>query len=360
MTLNRCKKDSETSYLNETFLDINGDMIECKNGILFFASQDHFFTTANELNLMDIEAQAELNYLNDFKSQEVLFHEINEAEEEFYSVYYKGIDPGISVSELNAMGYEIKHSGLFNMYVEKGFIKVIKEDDGSESYVPDVFNPAIMSVVNEDGFVVVNDTLFQYTPELLKLTPFKSFEQVHYLNNTTASSNKDNIYIISMKNRLKGYIRHIDHSEEQEKGSNLRVKSRYALWDGDNDGQYFSPASGANITHFLELKAEEKRFGTWKIRSSYKPLCGTEGTWQTCIDFISFTDCTWYQSGPGVYYSPLDKMPFSSCTNYYKVSLSPVGWISQSGYQYNGIVSGNWSFVVDAASIDDPDNSGSY
>jgi hypothetical protein len=156
-------------------------------------------------------------------------------------------------------------------------------------------------------------------------------------------------------------VTHIDQLVRKYKGSKLRVSSRYAVWDGDVHGQYFEPAEYVYINHIIELKAEEKRWGKWKIRNNYTPLCGLNATWETCLKFGTYLLCDITQSVAGVKNSPVNENPFSfGCTNYYKFNPSPVGWINYSGELYHGIISGYWNLEVEAANIGDPDNSGSY
>jgi len=340
--------------------EIAGITLNCTDGILVFKSQEDMLIVTEHMNSTDITTQLELFYNKGFRSQDVILHDISLAEDEFDAKYYEGVDKTISVQDLISLGYGIEHSEQFNYYLNQGLIEILCEEDGSESYHPTVVNPSLMCVLSEEGFVVVDDFLYQYSSDYIRFTPFSNMDQLEEFRNTNGASSAGIISTIRMQSNLKGYITHIDNKVTKTKGSHLRVSCRYALWDGDNDGQYVTPAWGCYVNHFLELKAEEKRWGKWKTRNNYNPLCGVEGSWETCIDFGgTYPDCTWSQTGAGVKYSPIDEDPFSfGCTNYYKTNLSPVGMIHLSGHEFNGIVDGYWSFSVSAANIGDPDNSG--
>lgn len=364
--LSSCERDSLTSdeVTDLIAIEAGGVSFDYSQGILRFNSFEDFISTANYLNSSGLVFQYDLFKEVGFRSQEMILQEISDAEDLFDSQYYRGVDENISIQELIQTGLGIEHSPLFKYYVDQGLIAVLCEEDGSESYYPNIINPALMPVLSEQGFVIVNDMLMQFTNNQIKLTPYSSMSQIEKLENSTSADSKRNISVVDFYSDLKsiGYVTHIDNVVVKYKDSNLRVSSRYAVWDGDIDGQPLGdPALYVYINHIIELKAEEKRWGKWKIRNNYTPLCGLESSWQTCMRFGGTSVCNYTQSGAGIKNSPFNEYPFSSgCTNYYKFFPSPVGWINYSGYYYYGIESGYWSLTVHAANIDDPNNSGSH
>jgi hypothetical protein len=332
---------------------------------LQFDSFDDFINTANYLNNSGVDHQGEFFGDLGYQTQAMILQRICVAEDVFDSEYYKGIDEDLSVNELNELGLGIEYSPLFKYYLEQGFISVLSEEDGSESYSPNVLNPALMSVLPEEGIVIVDDNAMQYTANSIKIAPISSLRTIDDLKESTRTNLKNGVSVIEFNSKYKsaGHVTNIDEKITKYKGSKLRVSSRYALWDGTTHGQPFThdPATHIYINHIIELKAEEKRWGKWKIRNNYKPLCGLESAWQTCMKFGSSTICSYTQSGAGIKQSPFNEDPFTQgCTNYYQFSPVPVGWVSYNGEYYDGIVGGSWSLEVNAANIDDPDNFGSH
>ncbi len=363
--LSSCEQETLTSedLTNQIEIDAGDVSFYYSQGILRFNSFDDFVSTANFLNSAGFDYQYDLFKEIGFRSQEMILNEVSSAEDVFDSQYYEGIDENISVQELVEMGFGIEHSPLFNSVVDQGLIAVLCEEDGSESYYPNVLNPALMPVLSEGGFVIVNDTLMQYTHNKIKIAPYTSMSRIDELKESTGADSEKSISVIEFNNDFKsaGHYTHIDKVVTKTKGSNLRVSSRYALWDGNVNGNPFThaPAKYMYINHIIELKAEEKRWGKWKIRNNYTPLCGLESSWTTCMEFGPSTVCDFTQSGAGIHQSPYNQNPFSSgCTNYYKFYPVPIGFVGYNNEYYNGIVYATWSLIVSAANISDPNNSG--
>jgi len=252
------------------------------------------------------------------------------------------------------MGIEIKHSDLYNKYLEEGFIIEYIEQDGSVSFDVNVVNPCLMNVLNEEGFVIVNDTLYQYTSNLIKSIPGNKMSKIELLKNTELSDIENKILVIKFKKdtKLKGYTTRITDYEAgwHYDGSNKRVKIEYDLWDGDVAGQYFEPATYGYITHYIEVKAVKKVLGKWDYRNNYTPIDWVSGNWTTCVEFVygydSDLDC-WNGSYYCGYFPGMGEW-----TNSVKVNLSPYGQIHKSGgWKYNGIHSADYYFEAGIYSI---------
>jgi hypothetical protein len=364
LILHSCEIDSvkDINDTKPTDFEVSGVSFNCLKGVLHFKTHDDFIAVANYLNSSGISVQMQLFEELGFKSQEMIFQEIGKAEDLFNNQFYKDVDEDISVEDLNKMQLGIEYSTLFKSYQDKGFLKVIKEEDGSESYYPNTINPSLMSVLSEEGFVIVNGLLMQYTDRNIKFTPFNSISQLDVLKDAKGANEEKGISIIEFYNTKKSYVTHIDSTVRKYKGSNLRVSSRYAVWDGEVHGELLGTGLIIYINHIIELKAEEKRWGKWGFRNNYMPLTGLVALWETCVKFgFYYVFCDITQNDVGVKNSPVNLNPFpNGSTNYYKFNPSPVGWISYSNELYSGIVQGFWSLTVPAALIDDPDNSGSY
>ena len=106
------------------------------------------------------------------------------------------------------MGIEIKHSDMYNKYLNKGFIIEHIEKDGAISFEPNVINPCLMYVLNEEGFVIVDDTLYQYTSNLIKSIPAYDKSKINLLKNTELTDMVNNIIVMKLEreSKLKGYI----------------------------------------------------------------------------------------------------------------------------------------------------------
>jgi hypothetical protein len=323
------------------------DNVESLDGILVFKNQSDFYTAANILNASHIDFIQDWAAKHNFVSQEMILNRINEAEDEFDQNTYGYLNKDLTVEELKAMGIGIKHSDLYNKYLEKGFITEYIEQDGAVSFDANVVNPCLMNVLNEDGFVIVNDTLYQYTSNLIKSTPGYNLNKKELLRNAELSDMENKILVIKFEKdtKLKGYTTRIIDYETgwHYDGNNKRVKIEYDLWDGDVAGQYFEPATYAYVTHYIEVKAVKKVLGKWDYRNNYTPIDWLSGNSTTCVEFVygydSDLDC-WNNS----YYCDLFG-GWLDWTNSVKVNLSPCGEIHKSGgWKYNGIYSTDYYF----------------
>ncbi len=328
VTLQSCEK-KEFVKINEEKPKI-AEKIYSEEGILVFENQDVFNETVNSLaNLSEAERRKWEEKLG-FKSIFSIYNEINDAEIALENELYAGYDESLSKEELSKLGLPVDvHTDLYNKYINKGLIKEVKDTDGSEAFYMNTIDPVAALYTDENGLMVINDTLYQYTPTQIKIMPGNVSDK-EILMNAKSTDKGSNIYIVdfSDKSTISGY--------NWSKSSNWKYetsKKRYRMdisgWSwtyGPNDYDYM----GSKF--WPDLKAERKRWGNWKRRSSYTPVKQLYATWSYKYTISQY----WYGGYPRTtHYNDLSGGGTSPINVNY-------GHTNYGTYQYCN-PTGNWS-----------------
>ncbi len=328
IVLQSCEK-KELIGLEDTTLQ-KDKKVYVNNGIPVFQSQEAYSDIINELaNKSEIERKQWEESLG-FKSLHTIYNELNEVEIALEEKLYSGYDENLSKKELQKLGLPIDvHSDIYKEYLNKGIIKEVRDDDGSEAFYLNVFDPIAACYTNENGLMVINDTLYQYTASKLKMMPGNTLK-ADILLNAKNTDKTNNIFVINFddKSTISG-----DNWSKSSGWKYESSKKRYRMdvkgWSwtyGPNDDDYM----GSKF--WVDLKAERKRWGKWKRRNSYKPVKQLHAVW----DYKYTISKYWYGGYPRhTYYNNLNgggKSPVN--VNY--------GHVNYGTYQYLN-PTGNWS-----------------
>src|SRR5690606_20084031 len=150
MFLNSCTKDQEiiTSADQPQLPKIEeptpgiASSITVQNGLLNFQTLEDFRNTVLALNQMNPQDQLSWEKSLDFNSMQQIFNDI-------------------MLAEFETSG---SHSALYNEQLQNG---LIVENNTDGLYNLNLFNPAYATVLNENGMVIVDNSIYQFTGNAL-------------------------------------------------------------------------------------------------------------------------------------------------------------------------------------------------
>jgi hypothetical protein len=313
---------------------------ELANDMLIFNTWEDFATAVQYLNQKGTGFILKWNKDLNFRSQEAIFQDIINAENIIKDAKAATLDPNLPLEELKKI--QVPHSEIFKKYLEQGLIIEVPESDGSKSYKHNVFNPTYMCALNEDGFVKVNDTIYQYLPNRVKFISDGDFNKINKLKQINASSNTENLYVVEYQARLKSMQggNWSQTSDWYENGSFKRVNiAVVAQCPSSEDYQTY-----AFVNFYLEVIAQGWLFG-WDFRNDYNPIDVTQGSWSWLEHYalIENLNNQYYDSHGGSHY--YNDFPVDGYTNHCKFYLNPNGWVGEP-YYYLLSFSMNYSFTA--------------
>lgn len=254
--------------------------IGLQNGSLVFESASQMYDELEILARMTPTQRIDFENKLGFRSLGTLLYMINKAEVENLESFYKGVDPNLSQSQYQEMGYRYQNSELYAKYLEKGVLLEHTEPDGSRSFELSIENPGFVNVLNEDGVVFAGNEKYEFEGSNLRIYNRRTGAMVHQVSfgaMTDMTSNWSNA----------------------------------AAWEYDgNDKRFNYKVYGTCITSstqsnsgllqtsfYVQARAENLRFGTWAGRSSYMPIYSFNGSWTANYTAASCAYC-WGQTNP--------------------------------------------------------------
>jgi hypothetical protein len=165
-----------------------------KQGILNFSSQEGFKSIMSELQEKSLDERIEWSSKLGFQSMQDVYDEIMEAEMIIDREYEEQVKL-LSEKELEELSkLPIRHSPIYEKHLASGLIKLDEEED-SDWFYPNIFNPAYAHVLNLDGLVIVGDTIFQYTAESFKMLTDGNIGRIDILKKATETIEAQNIFV---------------------------------------------------------------------------------------------------------------------------------------------------------------------
>ncbi len=302
-------EDTETKSVDSTF-KIKEQRVKVRDGMLEFISFEEFYYAINSFSDMNEEQRIQWGEKYGFETQQIIMDKISIAEDGFDEEYYAGIDENASPNELESLNRPVAFSNLYSQYLDKGFIKQTIEEDGAYSYSLRVNYEPSAFVCNEQGFVIIEGSIYHYTQYGLNSKTYEGPNDIALMSSKQQKS--------SSKMGLNDFYIDNIFSPQGTPGSKT--------WYYDSPKHRFYHfvwfRSSELTTHkmqstFISLsKAERKRWGKWKTRNSYMPISNITGNWNYAWDY--------WLGGNTYSYSNV----FSTCTN-----SSPVYWGGTSNHR---------------------------
>ena len=237
------------------------------------------------------------------------------------------------------------------------------EDDGSTSYEATVINPVYMSVINENGLVIINNEIYQYFETGFKIIHDGNMEKISILTDVNESNSGFGITVVKLKSSLKGYGHSFSHFTQRTESSRKRASFKAYFYAGAN-GVYYDPATCMSPSFYIECKGQKKNiWGNWVYKNNYKPITEVSGSWTYRFKMVEVGPPFGYQyiysvSDPNSVSSPLFYDYFSgmgSTTNYFKATCVPDGdWFcAPSGWLMDECEVYNYNFRMKATNYSD-------
>jgi hypothetical protein len=249
MSFTACKKELKSPGAPISTVAVSGD-----DGILKFNNRETFLSTIKELQQKNAaEAAAWEKGLN-FKSQYSIFNEVTN-QENF-----------LEAASIRSGDMSKEHSDYYFNALKEKVIKEVKYEDGSTSYNYNIFDASVVNVINKDGFVVIDNVLYQYADNQLKSMPY------------TGSTNTN---VLKAESATKGNVTVTDYYPIQDP-KNQKTRSSYywsrqmlntwTYWDGskkratmNTDGYSNSSEYSSNtVVWKLNVTVQKKNWrGNW-------------------------------------------------------------------------------------------------
>ena len=180
--------------------------IVLQNGLLEFTSFESFRNTLLAFNKMTPQKQIQWEQSMGFTSMQQLFN-------------------SIVLAEFETVG---SHSELYNLHLQSG---LIAENETTGLYDLNLFNPAYAPVLNANGLVIVENAIYQFTHNALKIWEDGDENRLGYLLNASTSNNEIQIVPMDFKEVSQ---RNVPFWNDQcESGDNLGMLRLNAFYNSD-------------------------------------------------------------------------------------------------------------------------------
>ncbi|MDA3891578.1 MAG: hypothetical protein PF517_07940 [Salinivirgaceae bacterium] len=328
--ISSCKKDEAEPTAEPLVTKTNE--VTSKSGILIFNDRNALNNKISEFNNLSVDERKAWGQSLNFISQQCIYDDINIAEIELEEELYTGYDENLSIEELEALGVTNPHTDMYNNYLTKGLIKENVYNDGSESFDLSVANSPMAYVINEDGFVIVNDTIYQYTASSAKVMAGNDISKTNVLIAANESQLDKGIRVFDVNSTLKSSLGTTWNSKRKWRYDGSRKRyTVYVVGNSTYSGRYLYS------TFYVEAKGQQKSWGSWKYKS-YSPIDYISGDWSYRFEYSNGGPFIRGSYLPGSdYRSPFYKKLGGS--NHCKYPLEPNGtWRIGSPYFFTDAV----------------------
>lgn len=251
--------------------------LRSENGILIFKSWDHFNTTNEELILMDYEEVLAFENELNFYSQRTLLDKIIFEEEKLTDQFYAPY-ADLSDEEITALNLTEPRTEIYLNAVDKGLITVEEDSDVAHVYHLSVVDPTAARLINLDGFIMIDNVLWQYTDSQIKYCKTCTINDIALLGKAEITSDDQNIVTFTINNGSRNTCNWDGNLNKGWTDVESKRRARY-----ERHG-YSSTSDNCDhcfmiVKYYLHNEAQRKRWGKWKYRSSYKPWFRWDGSW---------------------------------------------------------------------------------
>jgi hypothetical protein len=184
-----CKKETQNEQKNtEIAAFAPSAEITVNNGMLVFKTKADMDVTMLEITASDRQAVDVWEQKMGIQTPASVFNKVVAAEDSV-SNHYENLPQDEQDYWLTQPQV---HSELYKKALALGFIREVKEPDGNVNFDYNLSDNAMNSVVNSDGFVMVEGRIFQYTPNATKTIlngDIKLISSMKSLNYTCTTEN---------------------------------------------------------------------------------------------------------------------------------------------------------------------------
>ena len=308
------------------------DDVKVQDGMLVFKSQEHLYTTINTFAAMSADDRMAWGEQNQVKTQRIILDEITEAQIAFEAEYYQGIEPGLSLEELQRAGVPVEVCDLYKEYLQKGIITQVQEEDGFYSYHLSLQSPSLVFIANEQGNYIVNDSIYLRTNNFLALKKYEGKADIELLQRADQIESDAIIYF--------------DFSEQNRTTHSFYYDSIFGSHGTLSDPTWYYDSGKERFKHYVDFQssisgsltfmtsefytealAQKKTLWFWHTSNNYNPIDYINGSWQ-----YFWIRLNWNTSQGTYFYNNLsggNNSPFMlnppGTTNLLGASLNPSG-----------------------------------
>jgi hypothetical protein len=310
MSFTACKKELKSPGAPISTVAVSGD-----DGILKFNNRETFLSTIKELQQKNSVEVAEWEKRFNFKSQFSIFNEVTNQENL------------LEAASIRSGDMSKEHSDYYFNALKERVVKKIAYEDGSTAYNYNIFDASVVNVINKDGFVVIDNVLYQYAEHQLKNTPYNGSMSTKILKE--ASVTNGNVTVTEIFANVRS-----SYNWSQTGGytqwNNKKKHARITVTGYSNSSGY----SSNTIVYNVNVKVEKKNiWGNWV--SGDFTCCTLNSSWQYSFGVSGNNGCDYYYG-----FDPFSTTPVS-------YSYPITYWPSINNLTVNLEPNGTW-FATDA------------
>jgi hypothetical protein len=295
--------------------------VTAKNGILAFDTLETYERNYPVIFNMSAEQSEAWEKSLGFVSQRNIFNRIVKAEYEYLVAPYEDK----SVEELKKMAPPRGHTRVYEKYLRSGLIKIQSYGRGDETYTAAIPIGAYLPVINEQGYFIVGNTVYQIKNNFIKEMDGVEVSKLRALDQAAAddAANKIKIHRVVEKSPAK--------AAGAASSCNYPLSSGWITGGTNRRGSitvnltqtYFNPYPYTKVTvnYNVNVKSQKKNFwGNW-VYPSCPNECWLSFSWTAVFQYISKVTLGY----AGATVSPRSfSYPHPNCINDFNGSFNPI------------------------------------
>jgi hypothetical protein len=301
-------------------------VVKVKNGILIFTTIETYEENFPFIANMSAEQSESWEKSLGLVSQRNIFNQIVKAEYEYLAGPYEDKSP----DELKRIAAPKGHTVIYNKYLQQGLIRIQRDASGEETYVPAVLIASYLPIINEQGYFIVGDTIYQIKNNLIKEMRGVDFSKLSLLDKATSDDSVSKIKVqpaiddsaASTRSPAPPGVAPSSGCSYPRSSGWVTIGGRRAMTTVTFSKSYWNPFPYAKvtITYNVSVQSQKKNFwGSW-VYPSCPNECWIGFTWTTVFDYISKISLGYAGTST---YTRSYSYPHPNCLNYFSVSLNP-------------------------------------
>lgn len=326
------------------------NQVKSKDGTLIFPSWKDANTAVKFFNETEYKNVASFGKSHDFHSQHQLYHEVLVAEEALLLASLKGFMDVHTVADALAKGYkQPAHSEVYKSAIKSGILKADLDKIDEQFYFYTCIDPTLVPVLDNEGFVAIGDTLWQYTATQKKCITKGGVEAKAILRKASQSDENNGIIVFD-KNQNRGVSNSWNFcpsygcaSNNWKTNGNFRARATRTGNATQVSGQNCSFTM--NCQFFTSVFAQKKTAFIWWTTGAFTPTFTYNGSWSSEYQATNDPNCclpscsvisSAATPNPGLNTSPLVNKPYTSNNASFAFGLHPhtSGYWTASPYDH--------------------------
>lgn len=307
----------ETNTTMQAFQPTNKFIVE--NGMLSFESKHMFEATCREIAIADRKAVDLWEKSTGIKTPASIFYAVILAEDSI-STYYMNLSEKEQEYWRNQPQ---KHSAIYEEALLNKTIHLIPDGDGGEYFDINLYDKSIANLINLDGFVKIENQIYQYTEDAIKIIQDGNIEKIETIQNINHNFNGNGMIVsVFSDNKLKSTSDWdvVNWTQDMpfyqfDKNWKGSYQKRVKVWIDGHSEPYGTPSQIGcyeylNCSFVLRAEAQTKNFwGNW-VYGNYWPSLSFSADWY--YDYRVFTNVTY---GCGLYDNNNSYLPSGNRTS---------------------------------------------